>query len=122
VERRVQHKHPPDEFTDDEIKEARKHGTKLKDGTFWDPKKGFWVRGAIRYMPLRLAYATTVHKSQGLTLDRIQVDLRNAFLGQPAMTYVALSRCRTADGLHLVGSPEMLSRRCRVDAKVVRWL
>lgn len=122
VERRVQQRHAPDEFDQADIDQAKKYGTKLSDGTFYDPKKGFWVRGAIRYMPLRLAYATTVHKSQGLTLDRVQVDLRNAFLGQPAMSYVALSRCRTADGLHLVGSPEMLARRTRIDEKVRRWL
>ena len=122
VERRVQQRHAPDEFEQADIDQAKKYGTKLPDGTFYDPKKTMWVRGAIRYMPLRLAYATTVHKSQGLTLDRVQVDLRNAFLGQPAMSYVALSRCRTAEGLHLVGSPEMLARRTKVDPKVVRWL
>lgn len=88
----------------------------------WDAEKGRWIVGAITYMPVRLAYATTVHKSQGLTLDRIQVDLRHSFLGSPAMTYVACSRCRTADGLHLVGDPAMVERRCKTDEKVLRWL
>lgn len=124
IERRTQQKSPPDEFTDDEIKAAKDGAptTKLRDGTFYDPKKGFWVRGAIHYMPLRLAYATTVHKSQGLTLDRIMVDLRHAFLGEPAMTYVAFSRCRAAEGLHVVGDPRMVERRCRIDERVRRWL
>lgn len=92
------------------------------DEPIWDVDKGRWIVGAITYMPVRLAYATTVHKSQGLTLDRIQVDLRHSFLGSPAMTYVACSRCRTADGLHLVGDPAMVERRCKTDEKVLRWL
>jgi ATP-dependent DNA helicase PIF1 len=124
IERRTQQKSAPDEFTNDEIDAAKKNApfAKLPDGTFYDPKKGFWVRGAINYMPLRLAYATTVHKSQGLTLDRIQVDLRHSFLGASAMCYVAFSRCRTADGLHIVGDPRMVERRCKIDEKVRRWL
>lgn len=94
-----------------------------RDGQpIWDVDKSRWIVGAITYMPIRLAYATTVHKSQGLTLDRIQVDLRHSFLGSPAMTYVACSRCRTADGLHLVGDPAMVERRCKTDEKVLRWL
>lgn len=88
----------------------------------WDAEKSRWIVGSVTYMPLRLAYATTVHKSQGLTLDRIMVDLRHAFLGAPAMTYVSMSRCRTADGLHIVGDPAMVERRCKTDPAVMRWL
>jgi hypothetical protein len=121
IERRTQQKAPPDEFTDDEIDQA-KLGKRLSDGTFYDPKKGFWVRGAITYMPLRLAYATTVHKSQGLSLDRIMVDMRHSFLGEPAMSYVAMSRCRTAEGLHIVGDAKLVERRCKIDEAVRRWL
>jgi hypothetical protein len=62
------------------------------------------------------------HNSQGLTLDQVMIDLRNPFLGYPAMCYVAASRCRTAGGLHLVGNPEMLAKRCRIDPKVKSWL
>jgi ATP-dependent DNA helicase PIF1 len=81
-----------------------------------------WITGWIRYFPLRLAYATTVHKSQGLSLDTIQLDLSSNFLAQPAMLYVALSRCRTPDGLVLVGSPEQVVAKTKVDARVVEWL
>lgn len=58
------------------------------------------VVGAFRQVPLRPAWALTIHKAQGLTFDRVHVDLgRGAFAhGQ---TYVALSRCRTLDGLTL---------------------
>ena len=78
--------------------------------------------GAIKYYPLRLAYATTVHKSQGLTLDRCQIDCRDHFFGNPSMAYVALSRCRTPQGLTIVGTPEKLAERIKIEPKVRRWL
>ncbi len=81
-----------------------------------------WVTGWIRYMPLRLAYATTVHKSQGLSLDAIQLDLGSGFLASPSMMYVALSRCRTPGGLVLVGNPEHVVTKTNVDPRVMEWL
>lgn len=81
-----------------------------------------WVTGQVYYFPVRLAYATTVHKSQGLSLDRIQIDYRHQFFKSPAMLYVALSRCRTVEGLRLVGMRELLAKHCTVDEKVKAWL
>lgn len=78
--------------------------------------------GAIKFYPLRLAYATTVHKSQGLTLDNCQIDCRDHFFGNPGMAYVALSRCRTPEGLVIVGTPEKLAERIKIEPKVKRWL
>lgn len=58
------------------------------------------VAGSFTQMPLRLAWAVTIHKSQGLTFDKIIVDAEDAFAhGQ---TYVALSRCRTLEGIVLL--------------------
>lgn len=82
----------------------------------------FWLRGEISYHPLRLAYASTCHKAQGLTLDRVQLDCRNRFFGSPNLSYVALSRARSPAYLRIVGRPEVLAARIKVAPEVVEWL
>lgn len=80
------------------------------------------IKGAVTRMPLRLAYATTVHKSQGLSLDQVQVNLTSWMFSKPGMLYVALSRCRTLEGLRVVGNPRMFLSRCTVDPRIGGFL
>lgn len=91
-------------------------------GVWFDDLAQKYCIGSIRYLPLRLAWASTCHKSQGLTLDRVQLNLRNHFFSSPAMTYVSVSRCRTPEGLRIIGSPELLAERCKIDPRVKRWI
>lgn len=81
-----------------------------------------WCIGECTYMPIRLAYATTVHKSQGLTLDKVQIDYTAGFFNQAAMSYVALSRVKTHDGLYIVGGPSKLASRTNVCEDVLAFL
>lgn len=67
----------------------------------WELRDGDTKRASLEQIPLRLAWAITVHKSQGMTLDAARIDLRRAFV--EGMGYVALSRVRRLDTLSLAG-------------------
>ena len=86
----------------------------------WELKSGERTIAAITQVPLRLAYAITVHKSQGMTLDTAEIDLSQAFV--EGMGYVGLSRVKNLDNLYLKGINQralMVSKEAqRIDAEL----
>ncbi len=67
----------------------------------WKLEEDGLVRAEAAQLPLRLAWAITIHKSQGMSLDAAEIDLSRSF--SPGMGYVALSRVRSMDGIFLKG-------------------
>ena len=75
------------------------------------------VSAEYRQYPLQLAWAVSIHKSQGLTLNKLNIDASKAFtFGQ---VYVALSRCKTLEGIHLLH--EIPSQKIIADDIVKRY-
>ncbi len=81
--------------------------------TTWTIEEDGQILAEISQIPLRLAWAITVHKSQGMSLDAAEVDLSKSFAY--GMGYVALSRLRSLDGLKLLGINQMAFQ---VDAEI----
>ncbi len=103
----------PDKITVE--KETWRHVTVDKTQFSLQNAEGRTMASVINF-PLTLAYATTIHKSQGATLDELWVDLSR--LWEPGQAYVALSRLRTGDGLKLIG---WNSRSFITDPEVTRF-
>jgi len=82
----------------------------------WAIEEDGKIKASLSQIPLRLAWAITIHKSQGMSLDNAEIDLRNTF--SYGMGYVALSRVRTLEGISLVGFNR---DSLRVDPKVLEF-
>ena len=79
---------------------------RITPGRFqWKVEEGGKVRARVSQLPLKLAWAITVHKSQGMTLDAAVIDLGSAF--ERGMGYVALSRVRELKNISLIGFNEV---------------
>lgn len=77
------------------------------------------VVGTFEQLPMKLAWAITIHKSQGQTLDRVVVDLTGGTFANGQL-YVALSRCTSLDGLVL--KRDVIPRDLKTDQRVRRYL
>jgi len=75
------------------------------------------VLGSFTQYPLRLAWAITIHKSQGLTFNKVIIDAGEAFA--PGQVYVALSRCTTLDGIVL--QSRIRSTKMFTDERIVQF-
>jgi ATP-dependent DNA helicase PIF1 len=106
------------QFEDGRITVAKRSGREVTvDKVSFDflNAEGEVVMSASQY-PLNLGYATTIHKSQGATLDKIWCDLSQ--LWEPGQAYVALSRLRDSNGLNLI---KWSSKSIKADPEVIRF-
>ena len=92
-------------------------GTRIiADYADWSVEENGKIKASIIQIPLRLAWAITVHKSQWMTLDSAVMDLSDAFV--PGQWYVALSRVRSLSGLILRG---LNSMALEIDSRVIAY-
>ncbi|PKL72388.1 helicase [Candidatus Kuenenbacteria bacterium HGW-Kuenenbacteria-1] len=86
----------------------------MVENTKWTIEENEFIIAEINQLPIRLAWAITIHKSQGMNLDSAEIDLSKSFI--KGMGYVALSRLHSLAGLKLIGINELA---LMVDSKIL---
>ncbi len=96
----------------------------VKDADGKDIRISQWTEptGSVTYMPLTHAWALTTHKAQGLSLDAVQIDLKDWMFNKAAMIYVAASRCRAPENVVMVGGDWAIKSKCKMDEEVRQWI
>lgn len=80
----------------------------------WSIEEDGKIKASVKQIPLRLAWAITIHKSQGMSLDNAEINLEKTFAH--GMGYVALSRVRTLSGIVLTG---LNKRALNIDPRIL---
>ena len=102
-----------------DLVEVEPHEWQITRPTVEDGRIRHEMIGSFTQLPMKLAWAITIHKSQGQTLDRVVVDLTGGTFANGQL-YVALSRCTSLEGLVL--KRDVLPRDLKTDTRVRRYL
>ncbi len=95
-------------FNEEELPVVRIYKTQKRvtvEPADWTMEDNLSILATLKQLPLKLAWAITIHKSQGMTLDYATIDLSKAFTS--SLGYVALSRVRSLESLSLIGFNEL---------------
>ncbi|MDR1443044.1 MAG: AAA family ATPase [Bifidobacteriaceae bacterium] len=106
-------------LNDGRLVEVRPHTWEVTEPRYSEGMMTRVAVGTFTQLPFKLAWAVTIHKCQGLTLDKLIVDLTGGTFDY-GQTYVALSRCTSTDGLVL--RKPLLASHLKTDRRVVRFL
>ena len=101
----------------DDVIEVQRYRWRIFDPTRKDDQGNRVEVGAFCQFPMKLAWAVTVHKSQGKTFNRVIFD--SSYSNQPGQTYVALSRCTSLEGLVLTNAIKL--SHVKVSPHVLRF-